>query len=158
MVAERTYRVNRDVESDCVHVCRCPFRREEAQAFRETMAGPEGLAVPGFERERQVIVDPILGRKVKNVVFLAGDVHYVQANAYDPNGDGTPDFHEFVAGPLSAAPGRLTPPNVGLRPTTLINESGYLNFGLIRVTKSSFDVTVLDEAGATRFSHHLPAK
>ena len=117
--------------------------------------GPDGT---GFERERQVIVDTILGRRVKNVVFLAGDVHYVQANAYDPNGDGTPDFHEFVAGPLSAAPGRLTPASAGLRPTTLINESGYFNFGLIRVTKSSFDVTVLDEAGATRFSHHLPAQ
>ncbi|MCX5727620.1 MAG: alkaline phosphatase D family protein [Nitrospirae bacterium] len=98
------------------------------------------------------------GVRVKNVVFLAGDVHYVQANAYDPNGDGIPDFHEFVAGPLSAAPGRLTPASAGLRPTTLINEGGYMNFGLIRVTKSSFDVTVLDEAGATRFSHHLPAK
>ena len=112
----------------------------------------------GFERERQVIVDRILDRRVKNVVFLAGDVHYVQANAYDPNGDGTPDFHEFMAGPLSAAPGPLTPPSAGLRPTTLINEGGYMNFGLIRVTKSSFDVTVLDEAGVTRFSHHLSAK
>ncbi|MEP6936424.1 MAG: hypothetical protein ABI988_21180, partial [Nitrospirota bacterium] len=79
------------------------------------------------------------------------------ANAYDPNGDGIPDFHEFVAGPLSASPGRLTPPSAGLRPTTLINESGYYNFGLIRVTTSSLDVTVLDETGATRFSHHLPA-
>ena len=129
-----------------------------------------GVAVPGsdgwaggadgtgFERERQVIVDRILGRKMKNVVFLAGDVHYVQANAYDPNGDGTPDFHEFVVGPLSAAPGRLTPARVELRPTTLMNEAGYMNFGLIRVTKSSFDVTVLDEAGATRFSHRLLAK
>ena len=113
---------------------------------------------PGFEWERQVIVDRILDRRMKNVVFLAGDVHYVQANAYDPNGDGTPDFHEFVAGPLSAAPGRQTLPTAGLRPTTLINESGYLNFGLVHVTRSSFDVTVLDEAGATRFSHHLPAK
>jgi alkaline phosphatase D len=112
----------------------------------------------GFEGERQVIVDTILGRRVKNVVFLAGDVHYVHANAYDPNGDGTPDFHEFVAGPLSAAPGRLTPTGAGLRPTTLIHEGGYMNFGLIRVTKSSFDVTILDEAGATRFSHRLPAK
>jgi len=129
-----------------------------------------GLAVPGndgwaggtdgtgFERERQVIVDRILGQRVRNVVFLACDVHYVQANAYDPNGDGAPDFHEFVAGPLSAAPGRLTPASVGLHPTTLINEGGYMNFGLIRVMKSSFDVTVLDEAGATRFSHHLAAK
>ena len=117
-----------------------------------------GPGSPGFERERQVLVDTILGRKVKNVVFLAGDVHYVQANVYDPNGDGTPDFQEFMAGPLSAAPGPLTPPSAGLRPTTLINEGGYFNFGLIRVTKSSFDVTVLDEAGVTRFSQHLPAQ
>ena len=113
---------------------------------------------PGFERERQVIVDHILGGRMKNVVFLAGDVHYVQVNVYDPNDDGTPDFHEFMAGPLSAAPGPLTPPSAGLRPTTLFNEGGYFNFGLIRVTKSSFDVTVLDEAGARRFFHHLPAK
>ncbi len=67
-------------------------------------------------------------RKMKNVVFLAGDVHYVQANAYDPNGDGTPDFHEFIAGPLSAAPGPLTPPSAGLHPTTLMNEGGYYEF------------------------------
>jgi len=112
----------------------------------------------GFELERQVIVDAILGRRVKNVVFLAGDVHYVQANAYDPNADGTADFYEFVAGPLSAAPVPPIPASAGLRPTTLINEGGYMNFGLIRVTKSSFDVTVLDEAGATRFSYHLSAR
>jgi alkaline phosphatase D len=117
-----------------------------------------GMDGTGFERERQVIVDCILGRAVKNVVFLAGDVHYVQANAYDPNGDGIPDFHEFVVGPLSAAPGHLTPASVELRPTTLIHEGGYMNFGLVRVTKSSFDVTVLDETGVTRFSHHLVAR
>jgi len=117
--------------------------------------GPDGT---GFERERQVIVDWILDRGVKNVVFLAGDVHYVQANAYDPNGDGAPDFHEFVVGPLSAAPGRMTPASAELRPTTLIHEGGYMNFGLVRVTKSSFDVTVLDETGVTRFSHHLAAR
>jgi alkaline phosphatase D len=114
-----------------------------------------GSGYPGFERERQVIVDHILGRKIKNVVFLAGDVHHVQANAYDPNGDGTPDFHEFVAGPLSAASGRIAMPNPDLHPTTLINEGGYFNFGLIRVTTTTFDVTVLDEAGVTRFSHRL---
>src|SRR4029079_16170818 len=103
----------------------------------------------GFERERQVIVDTILGRRIKNVVFLAGDVHHVQANAYDPNGDGASDFHEYVVGPLSAAPGGLTPAREGLRPTMLINESGYFNFGLIRVTTSSFEVKVLDDAGVT---------
>lgn len=117
-----------------------------------------GVDGTGFERERQVIVDCILAQRVKNVVFLGGDVHYVQANAYDPNGDGTPDFHEFVVGPLSAAPGPQTPASAGLRPTTLINEGGYFNFGLIRVTESSFDVRVLDEDGTTRFSHHLSAR
>ena len=117
-----------------------------------------GLGIPGFERERQVIVDYILGRGVKNVVFLAGDIHSVQANAYDPNGDGTPDFHEFVVGPLSAAPGRQTPVSVELHPTALINEGGYMNFGLVRATQSAFDVTVIDEVGATRFSHHLVAR
>ena len=68
---------------------------------------------------------------------------------------GITDFHEFIAGPLSAAPGRLTPASVGLRPTTLINDGGYMNFGLIRVTQSSFDVRVLDEVGVTKFTHRL---
>jgi alkaline phosphatase D len=117
-----------------------------------------GPGIPGFERERQVIVDYILGRRLRNVVFLAGDVHHVQANVYDPDDDGTPDFHEFVAGPLSAASDRNTPASKKLHPTTLISEAGYFNFGLVRVTRSSFDVTVLDDSGTTRFSYHLSAK
>jgi alkaline phosphatase D len=117
-------------------------------------ANPNGV---GFVRERQVIVDTILGQKIRNVVFLAGDVHWVQANAYDPNQDGAIDFHEFMVGPLSARPGRLTPASDDLHPTRLVNESGYQNFGLVRVTRSSFDVTVIDEAGETRFSHHISA-
>lgn len=117
--------------------------------------GPDGT---GFERERQVIVETILNRKLKNVVFLAGDVHWVQANAYDPNQDGVVDFHEFVAGPLSARPGRITPAAESLHPTRLINEEGYHNFGLVRVTKTAFDVMVVDDAGTTRFSHRLTAQ
>jgi alkaline phosphatase D len=117
--------------------------------------GPDGT---GFERERQVIVDAILGQNLKNVVFIAGDVHYVQANAYDPNDDGKPDFYEFVVGPLSASPGRLTPPSPGLHPMTMINEGGYFNFGLIRATRSSLEATVIDEAGQTRFTHRLTAQ
>jgi len=118
-------------------------------------AGPDG---PGFEWERQVMVDAILATKLKNVVFLSGDVHFVQANSYDPNGDGTIDFHEFVAGPLSARHGRLTPPSPGLNPTNLINETGYFNFGLVQASSSAFEVTIIDDAGATRFSHKIPAR
>ena len=118
-------------------------------------AGPNA---PGFERERQVLVEAIVQRRLKNVMFLGGDVHYVQANAYDPNRDGIIDFHEFVAGPLSARPGRETPANDTLRPTRLVNEGGYQNFGLVRVTKTAVEVTVVDDAGKTRFSHRLTAQ
>jgi alkaline phosphatase D len=117
--------------------------------------GPNG---PGFERERQVLVEAIIQGHMKNIVFLGGDVHYVQANAYDPDADGLIDFHEFVAGPLSARPGRETPANDTLHPMRLINEGGYHNFGLVRVTASSFDVSVLDDAGKVRFSHRLQAQ
>jgi alkaline phosphatase D len=112
----------------------------------------------GFGRERQVIVDAILGQAIKNVVFLAGDVHWVQANAYDPNQDGVIDFHEYMVGPLSARPGRLTAASDELHPMRLVNESGYQNFGLVRVTKDAFEVTVVDEAGAKRFSHVVQAR
>jgi alkaline phosphatase D len=118
-------------------------------------SGPNG---PGFERERQVIIDAILTAKMNNVVFLGGDVHYVQANAYDPDADGVIDFHEFVAGPLSARPGRETPANETLHPMRLINEGGYHNFGLARVTASSFEVSIVDDAGKVRFSHRLLAQ
>ena len=112
----------------------------------------------GFERERQVLVDAIMLNKMKNVVFLGGDVHWVQANSYDPDSDGIPDFHEYIAGPLSASPGRLTPASPGLHPKNLINEAGYSNFGLVRVTRNSFDVTIIDDTGKTRFSHRLAAR
>jgi alkaline phosphatase D len=122
-------------------------------------AGPNA---PGFERERQVLVEAIVQRRLKNVVFLGGDVHYAQANTYDPNQDGIIDFHEFVAGPLSARPGRETPAetpaNDTLHPTRLMNGGGYHNFGLVLVTASSLEVKVLDDAGTVRFSHRLLAQ
>lgn len=117
--------------------------------------GPDGT---GFERERQVIVDAILEKNMKNVVFLGGDIHWVQANIYDVNHDNTPDFYEFVAGPLSARPGRLTPPSPTLNPKNLINEEGYDNFGLVRVTKEAFTVSVIDAAGKMRFSYKVAAQ
>ncbi len=117
--------------------------------------GPDGT---GFERERQVIVDAILEKNMKNVVFLGGDIHWVQANVYDVNHDSTPDFYEFVAGPLSARPGRLTPPSPTLNPKNLINEEGYDNFGLVRVTKEAFAVSVIDAAGKMRFSYTVAAQ
>lgn len=112
----------------------------------------------GFERERQAIVDAILKNKLKHVIFLAGDIHWVQANIYDPDQDGVPDFHEFVAGPLSARLGPVTAPAATLHPKTLVNEGGYDNFGLVHVTKESFEVSVIDDMGRPRFSYRVLAR
>jgi alkaline phosphatase D len=112
----------------------------------------------GFERERQAIVDAILRKRITDVVFLGGDVHWVQANVYDPNQDGVTDFHEFVSGPLSAYYGRPTAPSAALHPNTLINEGGYENFGLVRVTSEAFEVSILDVFGKTRFEYKVSAQ
>jgi alkaline phosphatase D len=112
----------------------------------------------GFERERQVIVDAILGKGIRNVVFLGGDIHWVQGNVYDPDQDGVADFHEFVSGPLSAYPGRPTAPSPALHPATLINEGGYDNFGFVRVTNEEFAVSIIDGTGKTRFFYRVLAR
>lgn len=117
--------------------------------------GPDGT---GFERERRVIVDTILNHRLKNIVFVAGDVHLAQVNTYDPNQDGEIDFHEYIVGPLSARHGKLTITNQGLHPTQLFYESGFDNFGLARVTKDEFAVFVVDEAGNRRFAHRVSAR
>jgi alkaline phosphatase D len=63
----------------------------------------------GFQTELHAIVNAILKGRVRNVIWLAGDVHYTQVNVYDPNGDGTPDFHEFIAGALRSPANQSRP-------------------------------------------------
>lgn len=117
--------------------------------------GPDGT---GFQTELGRIVDTILSHRIRNVVWLAADVHYVQANAYDPDGDGVADFHEFICGPLSAAYGRPVPPNPVFKPVTLFSDGGYSNFGVVSVKATTLEVRILDEKGALRAAHTLRAR
>jgi alkaline phosphatase D len=112
----------------------------------------------GFQTELRVIVDTILSRRILNVVWLAGDVHYVQANAYDANGDGVMDFHEFICGPLSGASMAPLLPDPAFKPTTLFSEGGFMNFGKVTVRGAMLDVTIIDDIGRVRFSHQLTAQ
>lgn len=116
----------------------------------------KGADGTGFQTELRLIVNDILQRRIRNVVWLATDVHYVQINAYDPDRDGAPDFHEFICGPLSAAPGKPVPPDPALAPTTLYSEGGYQNFGLIRLDGQSLHLEILDETGQPRFARTFP--
>ncbi|HJR78111.1 MAG TPA: alkaline phosphatase D family protein [Nitrospiraceae bacterium] len=112
----------------------------------------------GFETELRRIADWIVSRSIHNVVWLAADVHFVQANVYDVNRDGRPDFHEFIAGPLAAAGGRMVPPQSPFHIRTLVYEGGYRNFGIVRADELSFHVTIIDETGRRRFSYQVAAQ
>lgn len=111
----------------------------------------------GFRRELQTIVETILSQPIRNVVWLAADVHYMQVNAYDANQDGVSDFHEFIAGPLSGASNTPLLPDSTFHPTTLFSESGAMNFGKIVIHGPVLEVTMIDDRGHTRFSHQLKA-
>jgi alkaline phosphatase D len=111
----------------------------------------------GFYTELSAIVRAILARGIRNVVWLAGDVHYAQVNAYDPDRDGVIDFHEFICGPLSAGYGRPVRPNPDLNPTTLYSGGGFSNFGAVTVDGSTLRLVILDEGGSARFQHAFSA-
>jgi alkaline phosphatase D len=111
----------------------------------------------GFQTELNRIAQFIAQEPIHNVVWLTGDVHTVQGLAYDVDHDGHIDFHEFTAGPLSAASGRVFPTRSPFSLTTLISQAGFQNFGLIKVNGRTCEVTVIDEEGRIRFSHRIDA-
>ncbi|MFO0767362.1 MAG: alkaline phosphatase D family protein [Nitrospiraceae bacterium] len=117
--------------------------------------GPDGT---GFEQELKTIAQTIIEAPIRNVVWLTGDVHFVQGLAYDVDRDGLADFHEFTVGPLSAGTGRVTAVRSPFAVTTLISEGGYQSFGLVRVDRRTFVVKVIDGAGRERFTHRLTAQ
>lgn len=112
----------------------------------------------GFSNELSRIVATIMAQSVRNVVWLSADVHYPQINAYDPDGDGIPDFHEFIAGPLSANPGRLTPLDQTFHPTTLYTETGFYNFGVVTIAGEELRLEIRDDAGAVRYTKTFKAR
>jgi len=94
----------------------------------------------GFEHELLDLLRFLEEQHVKNVVFLAADVHFAAQIRYavDLNQDGEPlIFHELIAGPLAAV--RRQPPlpslDPTLHPTVLYSEGGFFNFGSVAVTR-----------------------
>lgn len=112
----------------------------------------------GFEHELRLIIETIVTEDIRNVVWLAADVHYVQANAYDPSGDGEPDFHEFIAGPLSANSVQPVMPAPTFRPVTLFSDSGYFNFGVVTADRHGLQVQIIDAAGTVRHAYQVRAR
>ncbi|MBI2490566.1 MAG: alkaline phosphatase D family protein [Candidatus Rokubacteria bacterium] len=112
---------------------------------------PEGGT--GFATERDAILKALRDRGVKNLLVLAADVHHAEVIRHRP----TPEwsFHEFIAGPLSAGPGRPRPLDEGLNPRSLWARGGVYNFGEIAIEPAHLTVRIVDDDGAVLYTHTL---
>jgi len=102
----------------------------------------------GFATERDAILRDLRGRRVKNLVFLAADVHHAELIRHHPTTEWS--FHEFIAGPLSASLGRPRPLDDALNPRSLWALGGVVNFGEIAVDATSLTVRIIDADGQVR--------
>ena len=124
---------------------------------RDSWTGVSAFGLPvdgaGFVTERDAILDRFRKHGVKNLVFVAADVHHAELIRHHP----TPEwsFHEFVAGPLSATPGRPRPLDATLNPRSLFGRGGVLNFGEVVVEPAHLTVRLIDDTGAVMFTHTI---
>jgi alkaline phosphatase D len=105
----------------------------------------------GFPTERDAILAAFRARDVRNLIFVAADVHHAELIRHHPHSDWS--FHEFIAGPLSATLGRPRPLDMSLNPRSLFARGGVFNFGEVTVEPASLTVRLIDEAGAVMFTH-----
>jgi alkaline phosphatase D len=140
--------------------------------FEAVANGDEGPPL-GRELEIAAFLKFIRDERIKNVVFVTGDVHYCAAHHYDPVRASFTDFRpfwEFVAGPAHAGtfgPARLDktfgpevkfvgiPP--GMKPNRPPSE-GLQFFGTLKADARTRALTakLLNLAGETLFSVELP--
>ncbi len=124
---------------------------------------PTFAARTGFEAELRRLLHALDAGDVRNVVFVATDVHFAANLRYHLDVDGDGDlllFHELVSGPLNAActpvPSRLDPT---FRPVTLYAEAGIFNFSYIRVERRGDSVHLVADVrgagGEVRFGSRL---
>lgn len=110
----------------------------------------------GFAVERDAILRTLRQRGVRNLVFLAGDVHHAELIRHHPTAEWS--FHEFIAGPLAASPGKPRPLDAGLNPRSLWSLGGVANFGDISIDSAGLTVRIVDVQGQTRFTHTVGAE
>jgi alkaline phosphatase D len=141
-----------------VVVSSVPLSVPTGRAHRDSWSSASvwGLPEPGagFAHERDAILREAHERGVRNLVVLAADVHHAEVIRHQPFPGFT--FHEMIAGPLSATPGRPRPLDASLNPRSLFARGGMNNFGEVSVDPAGLTVRILDEAGTVLFTHTIP--
>ncbi|MBI2526947.1 MAG: alkaline phosphatase D family protein [Candidatus Rokubacteria bacterium] len=107
----------------------------------------------GFAVERDAILRAFREAGVRNLIFLAADVHHAELLRHEPAAGWA--FHEFIAGPLSASLGRPRPTDQELNSRTLYGLGEVENFGEIRIDEAGLSVRIVDVTGRVRFTHTL---
>ncbi len=127
-------------------------------AYASGSGGSSGslAGTTGFESELLRLLRDLDGADVRNIVFLATDVHFASQLRYESDFDGDGDrllFHEMVSGPLSAIRASAPPAlDATLHPVVLYAEGGIFNFGTVRVAAETALLTadIRDELGVIR--------
>jgi alkaline phosphatase D len=124
---------------------------------RDGWSGANVLGFPqdgaGFATERDALLRAFRRRDVRNLIFIAADVHHAELIRHHPHSEWS--FHEFIAGPLSASLGRPRPLDIGLNPRSLFARGGVFNFGEVTVERSVLTVRLIDEADTVMFTHTI---
>jgi alkaline phosphatase D len=128
------------------------------RAARDSWSNANVLGFPeenstGFAVERDAILRAFRDRKVRNLVFLAADVHHAELLRHHPAPDWS--FHEFIAGPLSASLGRPRAVDFGLNPRSLYSLGDIQNFGEVEIGAAALVVRIIDVTGQVRFTHTI---
>jgi alkaline phosphatase D len=124
---------------------------------RDGWSGANVLGFPqegaGFTTERDALLKAFRARDVRNLIFIAADVHHAELIRHHPHSEWS--FHEFIAGPLSATLGRPRPLDMGLNPRSLFARGGVFNFGEVTVEPSVLTVRLIDETDSVMFTHTI---
>ncbi|MGH7355303.1 MAG: alkaline phosphatase D family protein [Candidatus Rokuibacteriota bacterium] len=110
----------------------------------------------GFLVERDGIVTAFREAGVKNLVFVAADVHHAELIRHRPAPGYA--FHELVAGPLSATTGRPRPLDQSLGSRSIFARGGVYNFGELAIEPGLLTVRFVDDAGDVLFTHTIGAE
>jgi alkaline phosphatase D len=114
----------------------------------------------GFDTELGKIVTTLRDHHVRNVAWISTDIHVARILSYDPDQDGTADFHEFICGPLSAITGNFDALDQTFHPTILYEETRFFNFGVVKIDGKSgaLNVEIRDQEGKVHYTLTLPAQ
>ncbi len=128
-------------------------RDPQGHYYRDSWANGADNNPYGYERELREIVDFLRARKIRNVLFLSGDHHYSNLYAFDPDGDGTVDFHEANIGPLRSGPSKGRKLDRTFNPKVLFSDAGKATFAygalVIDAATGRLEVEVRGVEGAT---------